>query len=126
MKFLVTVIATAMMFLNVTSSDQKTSITVSVNNVSSNSGKVSFALYNQTTFIVYINALKDIVSYSNSRLKLVLHSYQENEIIVSRERVKDFKNWFIDNFLLTIKTKSFFYLYASNFLFCITKGKYIR
>lgn len=45
------------------------------------------------TFIVHINALKDIVSYSNSRLKLVLHSYQENEIIVSRERVKDFKNW---------------------------------
>ena len=51
MKFLVTVIATAMMFLNVTSPDQKTSITVSVNNVSSNSGKVSFALYNQTTFM---------------------------------------------------------------------------
>jgi two-component system, LytTR family, response regulator LytT len=45
------------------------------------------------TFIVHINAIKDIVAYSNSRLKLILHSYKETEIIVSRERVKDFKNW---------------------------------
>tara|TARA_B110001454_G_scaffold217879_1_gene244264 strand:+ start:147 stop:902 length:756 start_codon:yes stop_codon:yes gene_type:complete len=45
------------------------------------------------TFIVQINAIKDIVAYTNSRLKIVLHSYTENEIIVSRERVKDFKNW---------------------------------
>jgi len=45
------------------------------------------------TFILHINAIKDIVAYSNSRLKLVLHSYNEAEIIVSRERVKEFKNW---------------------------------
>jgi len=45
------------------------------------------------TFIIHINAIKDIISYSNSRLKLILHSYKESEIIVSRERVKDFKNW---------------------------------
>ncbi len=45
------------------------------------------------TFIVHINAIKDIISYSNSRLKLILHSYKETEIIVSRERVKQFKNW---------------------------------
>ncbi|EAQ41565.1 LytTR family DNA-binding domain-containing protein [Polaribacter sp. MED152] len=45
------------------------------------------------TFIIHINAIKDIVAYSNSRLKLILHSYNEQEIIVSRERVKDFKNW---------------------------------
>ena len=45
------------------------------------------------TFIVHINAIKDIVSYTNSRLKLVLHSYIDTEIIVSRERVKEFKNW---------------------------------
>jgi len=45
------------------------------------------------TFIVHINAIKDIVAYSNSRLKLILNSYNEQEIIVSRERVKDFKNW---------------------------------
>ncbi len=45
------------------------------------------------TFVVHINAIKDIVAYTNSRLKLVLHSFDETEIIVSRERVKDFKNW---------------------------------
>jgi two-component system response regulator LytT len=45
------------------------------------------------TFVVHINAIKDIISYANSRLKLVLHTYTETEIIVSRERVKDFKNW---------------------------------
>lgn len=44
-------------------------------------------------FYVNINAIKDIVAYTNSRLKLILNSYNDDEIIVSRERVKDFKNW---------------------------------
>ena len=44
-------------------------------------------------FYVNINAIKDIVAYTNSRLKLVLHSYSESEIIVSREKVKNFKKW---------------------------------
>jgi DNA-binding LytR/AlgR family response regulator len=42
---------------------------------------------------VNVNAIKDIVSYTNSRLKIILNNYCESEIIVSRERVKDFKNW---------------------------------
>ncbi|MDG2193896.1 MAG: LytTR family DNA-binding domain-containing protein [Polaribacter sp.] len=45
------------------------------------------------TFIVRIDAIKDIIAYANSRLKIVLNSYSETEIIVSRERVKEFKNW---------------------------------
>ncbi len=45
------------------------------------------------TYIVHVNAIKDIIAYSNSRLKLILHGYNESEIIVSRERVKDFKDW---------------------------------
>lgn len=45
------------------------------------------------TFIVHINPIKDIVSYTNSRLQIKLNSYNESEIIVSRERVKEFKNW---------------------------------
>ncbi|WP_064967763.1 LytR/AlgR family response regulator transcription factor [Tenacibaculum ovolyticum] len=45
------------------------------------------------TFIVHINAIKDIISFTNSRLKIILHTYTETEIIVSRERVKEFKNW---------------------------------
>jgi DNA-binding LytR/AlgR family response regulator len=44
-------------------------------------------------YFVNINAIKDIISYTNSRLKITLNNYCESEIIVSRERVKDFKNW---------------------------------
>ena len=44
-------------------------------------------------YYVNINSIKDIIAYSNSRLKLILHNYSDTEIIVSRERVKDFKNW---------------------------------
>lgn len=45
------------------------------------------------TFIVNINAIKDIVAYTNSRLQVKLHLYTEQEIIVSRERVKQFKDF---------------------------------
>jgi len=45
------------------------------------------------TFIVHINAIKDIISYTNSRLQLKLHSYSDTEIVVSRERVKEFKEF---------------------------------
>ena len=44
-------------------------------------------------YFVNIAAVKDIISYSNSRLKILLNSYKEADIIVSRERVKEFKNW---------------------------------
>lgn len=44
-------------------------------------------------FFININCIRDIVSYTNSRLQIKLLSYNEQEIIVSRERVKDFKNW---------------------------------
>jgi len=44
-------------------------------------------------FYVNINAIKDIVSYTNSRLQLKLNYFNEQEVIVSRERVKEFKIW---------------------------------
>lgn len=44
-------------------------------------------------FIVSVNAIKDIVVYSNSRLKIILPTYNEDEVIVSRERVSDFREW---------------------------------
>ena len=43
--------------------------------------------------IVHLKAIKDIISYTNSRLELKLSNFNEFQIIVSRERVKDFKNW---------------------------------
>ena len=44
-------------------------------------------------FFVNINAIKDMVSYTNSRLQIKLNTYNEQEVIVSRERVRDFKDW---------------------------------
>lgn len=44
-------------------------------------------------FFININAIKDIVAYTNSRLQLKLHHFNDFEIIVSRERVKEFKDW---------------------------------
>jgi len=44
-------------------------------------------------FFVNINAIKDMVSYTNSRLQIKLKSYKEQDVIVARERVKDFKTW---------------------------------
>jgi len=44
-------------------------------------------------FIVSINAIKDIVVYTNSRLRIILPTYKEDEVIVSRERVNDFREW---------------------------------
>lgn len=44
-------------------------------------------------FFININAIKDMISYTNSRLQIKLNSYNEQEVIVARERVKDFKGW---------------------------------
>jgi len=44
-------------------------------------------------YYVNINHIQDIISYTNSRLKIKLNRYIEQEIIVSRERVRDFKLW---------------------------------
>jgi len=44
-------------------------------------------------FYVNIQAIKEMVSYTNSRLQIKLNTYNEEEVIVARERVKDFKNW---------------------------------
>lgn len=44
-------------------------------------------------FIVPMKAIKEIQMHSNSRLKLILPTYKEDEVIVARERVADFKEW---------------------------------
>jgi len=44
-------------------------------------------------FIVQLSHIKDIVAYSNSRLRVEVVGHKELDIIVSRERVKDFKLW---------------------------------
>ncbi len=44
-------------------------------------------------FIVNVSAIKDIVSYSNLRLEVKLDCFKKHQLIVSRERVKLFKEW---------------------------------
>jgi len=44
-------------------------------------------------FIINLKAIKEISIYSNSRLKITLNNYKEEEIIVSREKVQAFKEW---------------------------------
>lgn len=44
-------------------------------------------------FIIPMKGIKEIQMHSNSRLKVILPSYDEDEVIVSREKVTDFKNW---------------------------------
>lgn len=43
--------------------------------------------------IVALSAIKDIIAYSGSRLKIILTTPADEDILVSRERVNDFKEW---------------------------------
>lgn len=44
-------------------------------------------------YLVSATAIKDIIHYSNSRLKLVLRNSSDADIIVARERVQEFRAW---------------------------------
>ncbi|WP_189605072.1 LytR/AlgR family response regulator transcription factor [Salinimicrobium marinum] len=44
-------------------------------------------------FIVRLSDISEIITYSNQRLEVKLKHYKEQQIIVSRERVKSFKEW---------------------------------
>ncbi len=44
--------------------------------------------------IVNFSAIQDIIAYSSNRLKIIITNWTEKEeILVSRERVTDFKKW---------------------------------
>lgn len=44
-------------------------------------------------YIICLDAIDDMLSFSNSRLKLVVKHYDDENIIVARERVQEFKQW---------------------------------
>jgi DNA-binding LytR/AlgR family response regulator len=44
-------------------------------------------------YLVHAKSIKDIINYSNSRLRLILHGSDDNDCIVARERVQEFKQW---------------------------------
>jgi DNA-binding LytR/AlgR family response regulator len=44
-------------------------------------------------YIVSVEAILDMISHTNSRLKIVLRSSDDHDVIVARERVQEFKAW---------------------------------
>ncbi|NQZ76721.1 MAG: LytTR family transcriptional regulator, partial [Ekhidna sp.] len=44
-------------------------------------------------YVVSLKYIKDMISYTNSRLEIVVNHFQDDQIIVARERVNDFKAW---------------------------------
>jgi DNA-binding LytR/AlgR family response regulator len=44
-------------------------------------------------YFVRSSAIQDIISYTNSRLRLVLKGSEDGDIIVARERVQHFREW---------------------------------
>jgi len=49
------------------------------------------------SYIINISAIQDVVVYSNSRLRVTPNIKWDDEIIVSREKVNEFKEWFDGN-----------------------------
>jgi two-component system, LytTR family, response regulator LytT len=44
-------------------------------------------------FIIPLQSIKEIQVHSNSRLKIILPTYKDDEVIVAREKVQEFKAW---------------------------------
>ncbi|MEA3479442.1 MAG: LytTR family DNA-binding domain-containing protein [Bacteroidota bacterium] len=44
-------------------------------------------------YIVSIEAIQEIITYSSSRLKLIIKDSDQEDILVSRSKINDFKSW---------------------------------
>ncbi len=44
-------------------------------------------------YIIHIDMIEEVRTYANSRLKLILNSPNDKDMIVSRDKVNNFKNW---------------------------------
>jgi DNA-binding LytR/AlgR family response regulator len=44
-------------------------------------------------YLVSVNAIQDMINHTNSRLKLILKTSDDKDVIVARERVQKFKEW---------------------------------
>lgn len=44
-------------------------------------------------YMIHSKSILDMISYTNSRLKLRLQGSDDSDIIVARERVQEFKDW---------------------------------
>lgn len=64
----------------------------SLDKISAELNPTSFFRINRS-HLIHIDAIQDIIAYTNSRLKVLLIPPLSKELIVARERVKDFKAW---------------------------------
>ncbi len=44
-------------------------------------------------YVVAVDSIRDMISFTNSRLKLLLKTSDDADVIVARERVQEFKEW---------------------------------
>ena len=44
-------------------------------------------------YLISMQAIQDIITYSNSRLRIILADSDDMDAIVSREKVQEFKRW---------------------------------
>ncbi len=44
-------------------------------------------------YIVNMEYIKDIIAFTNSRLEIMIEGFDEEQVIVARERVSEFKEW---------------------------------
>ena len=44
-------------------------------------------------YLISLKSIKDIIAYSGSRLKIKINDQNDDETLVSREKVAEFKNW---------------------------------
>jgi DNA-binding LytR/AlgR family response regulator len=44
-------------------------------------------------YLSRVDAVEEVISYSNSRLKVKLKNSSDTDILISREKVTEFKNW---------------------------------
>lgn len=44
-------------------------------------------------YIISVGSIRDMISHTNSRLKLLLKANDDDDVIVARERVQEFKDW---------------------------------
>ena len=75
-----------------TTSGRNYPVDVSLENLEKELNPEKFFRINRKS-IVNIDCIEDIISYTNSRLEIKVKAFNEFQLIVSRERVRNFKNW---------------------------------
>lgn len=79
-----------------TQSNQRLPLDYSLDQIDKMLDKSSFFRINRQ-FILHIDSIKKINTYYNNRIILQLQPHVDTDVIISRERVADFKNWLEGN-----------------------------